>query len=108
MPTYEYRCESCGHQVEVFAKMSDPAPTECVECGAAELTRVLFPVAVQYKGTGFYSTDYGSRRSGPSTGGSEGGGSDAAPASTVGESSSTSASAGSESTSSSGNSDSKN
>ena len=90
MPTYEYRCDSCNHQFEVFARMSDPAPEACEGCGAAgTLTKVLFPVAVHYKGSGFYSTDYsgskqaaksdsagsgeGSSSSGDSAGGASGG-----------------------------------
>src|SRR5687768_14244786 len=62
MPTYEYRCETCNHQFEVFAGMNDPAPDACEACGAAELKKVLFPVAVHYKGSGFYSTDYSGKK----------------------------------------------
>jgi putative FmdB family regulatory protein len=58
MPIYEYRCPN-GHLLEVFHRMSDPSPTTCEVCGAAPLERVLHPVAVHYKGSGFYSTDYG-------------------------------------------------
>ena len=93
MPTYEYRCESCNHQFEVFAGMNDPAPEGCENCGAAELKKVLFPVAVHYKGSGFYSTDYSGKKSSSSS--SEG--------SKAGESSS---SGGSDSSSSAGSSDS--
>lgn len=63
MPTYEYRCTTCDHRMEVFAKMSDPDPAACEKCGAATLEKVLFPVAVHYKGSGFYSTDYSGSRS---------------------------------------------
>lgn len=63
MPTYEYRCEQCQHQFEVFARMSDPAPEACEACGNGELVKVLFPVAVHYKGSGFYSTDYSGKKS---------------------------------------------
>lgn len=58
MPTYEYRCDSCTHQFEVFARMSDPDPEVCEACGSNTLNKILFPVAVHYKGSGFYTTDY--------------------------------------------------
>ena len=58
MPIYEYRCPN-GHVFELFQRMSDPAPEKCEICGAAPVERVLYPVAVHFKGSGFYSTDYG-------------------------------------------------
>jgi len=58
LPIYEYKCPN-GHLFEVVHGMSEPSPTECEVCGAAPLQRVLHPVAVHYKGSGFYSTDYG-------------------------------------------------
>ena len=60
MPIYEYRCEK-GHQFEVMQKMSDPAVTSCTKCGAP-VQRVFHPVAVHFKGKGFYNTDYGTKR----------------------------------------------
>lgn len=76
MPIYEYRCPN-GHLLEVFHGMNDPSPTTCEVCGEAPLERVLHPVAVHYKGSGFYSTDYGrgGRKSGKDTGGESSGGS---------------------------------
>ena len=59
MPTYEYRCEK-GHDFEVMRRMSDDPVIECQVCGAP-VQRVFSPVAVHFKGTGFYSTDYGSK-----------------------------------------------
>jgi putative FmdB family regulatory protein len=59
MPTYEYRCAK-GHDFEVMQRMSDDPVTECEVCGAS-VQRVFSPVAVHFKGTGFYSTDYGSK-----------------------------------------------
>jgi putative FmdB family regulatory protein len=59
MPTYEYRCEN-GHDFEVFQSMSDDPVTACPECGAT-VERVFRPVAVHFKGSGFYSTDYAAR-----------------------------------------------
>jgi len=58
VPIYEYRCPN-GHVFELFQRMSDPPPEACTECGAAPVERVLYPVAVHFKGSGFYSTDYG-------------------------------------------------
>ena len=58
MPIYEYRCPN-GHVFEQFKRMSDPPPEHCEVCGASPLELVLYPVAIHYKGSGFYSTDYG-------------------------------------------------
>ena len=58
MPIYEYRCPN-GHTFEVFQRMSDPPVNACEVCGAGPVEKVLFPVAVHFKGKGFYSTDYG-------------------------------------------------
>jgi putative FmdB family regulatory protein len=73
VPIYEYRCPD-GHVFEVFKSMSDPPPEQCEVCGAAPVQQVLYPVAVHYKGSGFYTTDYGRSRKQPSKdGGGEGG-----------------------------------
>ncbi len=58
VPTYDYRCPK-GHVFELFQRMSDPPPEICDVCGAAPVERVLSPVAVHFKGSGFYATDYG-------------------------------------------------
>jgi putative FmdB family regulatory protein len=58
MPIYEYRCPN-GHTFEVFQRMSDPPVQVCEACGDGPVEKVLFPVAVHFKGSGFYSTDYG-------------------------------------------------
>ena len=58
MPIYEYRCPN-GHTFEIFQRMSDPPSEVCVTCGAGPVEKILFPVAVHFKGSGFYSTDYG-------------------------------------------------
>jgi putative FmdB family regulatory protein len=58
VPIYEYRCPN-GHLFEVFHRMTDPDPEVCEICGAAPLVKVLHPVPVHFKGSGFYSTDYG-------------------------------------------------
>jgi putative FmdB family regulatory protein len=74
VPIYEYRCPN-GHLFEVFHRMSDPDPDACEVCGAAPVTKVLHPVPVHFKGSGFYSTDYGrgSRKREHAAGESEGG-----------------------------------
>lgn len=58
MPIYEYRCPK-GHVFERFQRMSDPPPEVCEICGKGPVEVVLYPVAVHFKGSGFYSTDYG-------------------------------------------------
>ncbi len=58
MPIYEYRCPN-GHTFEVFQKMTDPPVEACPTCAAGPVEKILFPVAVHFKGSGFYSTDYG-------------------------------------------------
>jgi putative FmdB family regulatory protein len=58
VPIYEYRCPN-GHVFELFKRMDDPAPESCEVCDASPVELVLYPVAIHYKGSGFYSTDYG-------------------------------------------------
>src|SRR3954453_5236051 len=65
MPIYEYRCEN-GHLLEVMQKMADDPVTTCEVCGAP-VQRVFHPVAVHFKGSGFYNTDYGKKRRGVSS-----------------------------------------
>jgi putative FmdB family regulatory protein len=92
MPFYEYKCPN-GHVFERFQRMSDPPPEVCDICGEGPVESVLFPVAVHFKGSGFYSTDYGrgSRRAKDGSGDSGGGGGE----SSGGESSSSSSDSGS-------------
>jgi putative FmdB family regulatory protein len=72
MPIYEYKCPN-GHLFEAFHGMTEPGPGTCEVCGAGPLQVVLHPVAVHYKGSGFYSTDYGRRsRQSAKEGGSDG------------------------------------
>ena len=89
MPIYEYKCPN-GHLLEVFHGMNEPGPSACEVCGASPMVKVLHPVAVHYKGSGFYSTDYGrGGRKAKESGGDS--------SSTSGESSSTSSDSGSSS-----------
>jgi putative FmdB family regulatory protein len=59
VPIYEYRCSN-GHSFEVIQRMSDQPVAACQECGAP-VERVFHPVAVHFKGSGFYTTDYGAK-----------------------------------------------
>ena len=86
MPIYEYRCPN-GHLFERFQAMTAPAPETCDVCGASPVELVLYPVAIHYKGSGFYTTDYGKGKAakkeggdGGSSGGGEGGKTDSKPA----------------------------
>jgi putative FmdB family regulatory protein len=67
MPIYEYRCDN-GHVFDVIQKISDEPLVECQEC-EAPARRVLHPVAVHFKGSGFYTTDYGRRKAAANGGG---------------------------------------
>ena len=59
MPTYDYRCEACGHEFEFFQSMSDKVKRKCPECGELKLKRLIGTGgAVIFKGSGFYQTDY--------------------------------------------------
>src|ERR1700735_1746029 len=60
MPIYEYKCKK-GHVFEVMQSFSDDALTKCEVCGAP-VQRVYHPVSVHFKGSGFYNTDYGTKR----------------------------------------------
>ncbi len=58
MPTYEYVCDSCDHNFEVFLKMSDPPLSICPECGKEKLRQILSGgLGVNFRGTGFYVKD---------------------------------------------------
>jgi putative FmdB family regulatory protein len=71
MPIYEYRCEN-DHRFEVMQRMADDSLETCTVCGAP-VQRVYHPVAVHFKGSGFYNTDYGKRKKGGSDGSAPGG-----------------------------------
>ena len=63
MPLYEYRCGKCGSRIEKIQKFSDAPLTVCEKCGG-ELARLLSAPAIQFKGTGWYVTDYARKSSG--------------------------------------------
>jgi len=60
MPIYEYVCQKCGHHLEVMQKMSDKPLSKCPEC-KGKLEKIFSQTAVQFKGTGWYVSDYTNR-----------------------------------------------
>jgi putative FmdB family regulatory protein len=58
VPLYEYQCKACHHRFEKIQKFSDPLVTECPECGEDEVEQMISAPAVQFKGSGWYVTDY--------------------------------------------------
>jgi putative FmdB family regulatory protein len=58
MPIYEYRCDSCSHELEVLQKFSDPALKACPSCGTENLKKLISAAGFQLKGTGWYATDF--------------------------------------------------
>jgi putative FmdB family regulatory protein len=71
VPIYEYRCEACGHTFEVMQKFSDPPVESCEVCGGL-VVKVFHPVAIHFRGSGFYTTDYGRSAKGARAGRDEG------------------------------------
>jgi putative FmdB family regulatory protein len=57
MPLYEYECDACGHRFEKIQKFSDPLETTCPKCGGS-IHKLVSSPAIQFKGSGFYITDY--------------------------------------------------
>src|SRR3954452_24237381 len=74
MPLYEYRCDACGHQFEKIQRFSDDPISVCPNCGAGPVVKLLSSPAIQFKGSGWYITDYARK--------GKGGGENATPAST--------------------------
>jgi len=66
MPIYEYACKKCGKTIEVIQKFSDPALRKHKECGGA-LTKLISASGFQFKGTGWYVTDYAKKSGGPAS-----------------------------------------
>jgi putative FmdB family regulatory protein len=58
MPLYEYECDACGKRFERIQKFSDPPPDVCPHCGKSPVRKLLSSPAIQFKGSGFYITDY--------------------------------------------------
>ena len=69
MPTYQYECSACGHQLEELQSMTEPKLSQCPQCGKKRLQRLIGTGAgIIFKGTGFYETDY--KKKGPDKAGS--------------------------------------
>lgn len=64
MPLYEYQCEACQRRFEVIRKFSDPELQVCTLCGKGPVQRLLSSPAIQFKGSGWYITDYAKKKSG--------------------------------------------
>jgi putative FmdB family regulatory protein len=62
MPLYEYQCTNCNERIEILQRMSDPPYDHCPKCGG-EMKKLLSSPAIQFKGSGFYKTDYASKPS---------------------------------------------
>lgn len=105
MPTYGYRCTVCGHEFERFQKITDPAVKECESCGEA-VKKMLYPVGIQFVGSGFHVNDYNKSAASSSSNGSaaakngsgsdSGSGSESKPSETKTESATTTAASSSE------------
>ena len=60
MPLYEYQCTNCGERSEILQRVNDPPYTHCPKCGGA-VKKLISSPAIQFKGSGFYKTDYASK-----------------------------------------------
>ena len=58
MPIYEYRCQSCNHELEALQKLSDPELTDCPTCGQPQLKKLISAAGFRLKGSGWYETDF--------------------------------------------------
>jgi putative FmdB family regulatory protein len=75
MPLYEYECKKCGHRFEKIQKFSDKMVRKCPECGG-QVEQMISAPAVQFKGTGWYVTDYAKKSSSPGSSGGDSGSKD--------------------------------
>ena len=71
MPLYEYRCDACGERFEVIRKFSDPPLEVCARCGKGPIERLQSSPAIQFKGAGWYITDYAKKSPAPTEGGAD-------------------------------------
>ena len=100
MPTYEYRCKACGHELEAVQAFTDDALTTCPSCGAEDLRKVFGSVGISFKGSGFYKTDSRGSSSSATSTSSASTSSDSSSTSDAGSSSSSTSDSGSSSSSS--------
>ncbi|MBI3265154.1 MAG: zinc ribbon domain-containing protein, partial [Acidobacteria bacterium] len=61
MPLYEYECEACGRRFELIQRFSDPPQETCTSCGGGPVHKLISSPAIQFKGTGWYVTDYAAK-----------------------------------------------
>jgi len=71
MPLYEYECEACGQRFELIRKFSDPPVQICAVCGKSPVRRLASSPAIQFKGSGWYITDYAQKGKGDKAGGAD-------------------------------------
>lgn len=71
MPLYEYQCKQCAERVEIIQRVSDPPYTHCPKCGG-QMKKLISSPAIQFKGSGFYKTDYASKPASGETKGEKG------------------------------------
>jgi putative FmdB family regulatory protein len=71
MPLYDYQCRACSYRFERIQKFSDPLVTTCPQCGKESVEKLLSAPAVQFKGSGWYVTDYAKKSSAPASAKSE-------------------------------------
>ncbi|MET0880112.1 MAG: FmdB family zinc ribbon protein [Acidimicrobiales bacterium] len=107
MPTYEYKCRDCGHQLEVVQSFTDDTLTKCPSCRKKALRKVFSPVGIAFKGSGFYKTDSRSSNGKSATAGSSTEKSDKADKSSSSSEAKTSSNSSSDNGSSSSSSDKK-
>jgi len=72
MPLYEYKCKKCGHRFEKIVKFSDPPAKKCPKCKKGTLEQLISSPAIQFKGTGWYVTDYAGKSAPPEESGKKG------------------------------------
>ncbi len=101
MPIYEYRCPDCQHEFDAMQRMSDDPIGVCPACGSTNVARVLSAPAIHFKGSGFYNTDYGTKKRSAEKSSSNGGESGSGSSGSSGDSSGSSGSSGSSDSSSS-------
>jgi putative FmdB family regulatory protein len=92
VPLYEYQCKSCQHRFEKIQKFSDPLVTLCPKCGKESVEQLLSAPAVQFKGSGWYVTDYAGKKPSSAASNGNGTGSDSSTSTTKSEPSTTSTS----------------
>ena len=100
MPLYEFECEACKKRFERIQKFSDPLPEVCPHCGKSPVRKLLSSPAIQFKGSGFYITDY-AKKSTSEAGGKSSGAGEGSASSSSGSKSESSGSASSDSSSAS-------